>query len=399
MKRSALCVSMALLLLLAILPGRALAETGIKIEDVYFSKSLYPPVHPSEGPLVIYAGEWALNGEVHNYDIIDSYSPSRRAVGIKVRIFLDNILLGEPYGPYFNWGFDWYNNSLGTGDSDSVRLKHIYPSGEYEVLIQVWHGTESQPQDEYSFWITVVEPKVSGLQASSKVVRALEDNSLVVSFINEGNENMRQAVLSVADPSGLELEPEEVELGDVDAGESVSTEFTVSSPADVTLGTVQVRFSLSFIDYAGVSHEKDINAEVEVYRLEPTLTLSVPGEIENGATVEIVAFLRDPDGELITGKNVTLTVGGVELGTFETGSDGAARASYTVTETGTFDVGASFSGSASYDAASDSKTLMVVPTASSPYWILPVILVALLFVVSVAYLKRRKSRSGQKTPE
>lgn len=32
MKRSALCVSMALLLLLAILPGRALAETGLKVK-------------------------------------------------------------------------------------------------------------------------------------------------------------------------------------------------------------------------------------------------------------------------------------------------------------------------------------------------------------------------------
>jgi hypothetical protein len=266
----------------------------------------------------------------------------------------------------------------------------------HEVRIEVWHGTETTPQDTYSFNVTVVEPEVSGLQASSRVVRALGDNSLAVSFTNGGNENMRQAVLSVADPKGLTITPSQVELGDVRVGQSTSANFDVSSPAGVTLGTVLVRFSLSFIDYAGVSHTEDVSGTVEVYRLSPTLTVSAPSEVENGSTVEIAATLKDLRGNPIANENVTLTAGGVSIGTFRTDSGGVARASYRATETGTLNVGASFSGSASYDATSTSGEFTVTPAAAFPYWV--ILLIALpMALAAVLVIWRRRRREGKPT--
>jgi hypothetical protein len=263
----------------------------------------------------------------------------------------------------------------------------------HEVRIEVWHGTETTPQDTYSFNVTVVEPEVSGLQASSRVVRALGDNSLAVSFTNGGNENMRQAVLSVAASGGLTITPSQVELGDVNPSEQISAGFTVSSPASVTLGTAQVRFSLSFIDYVGVSHTEDVSGTVEVYRLSPTLTLSAPSSVENGATVEIAATLKDPGGNPITNENIALTAGGVSIGTFRTDSGGVARASYRATETSTINVGASFAGSTSYDATSTSGEFTVTPATAFPYWV--VLLIALLVALGglAMYLKRRRPKA------
>jgi hypothetical protein len=276
--------------------------------------------------------------------------------------------------------------------------------------MQVWYLDETTPRDTYSFNVTVVEPEVSGLQASSRVVRALGDNSLVVSFTNGGNENMRQAVLSVADPGGLTIAPSEVELGDVNVGENASASFTVSSPASVVLGTVQVQFSLSFIDYAGASHTETVSGEVEVYRLSPTLTLSAPSEVENGGTVEIAATLKDPGGNPIANENIALTVGGVSIGTFRTDSGGVARVISTVTGGGTVNVEASFAGSASYEASSSSAQLAVTPSTMAPSSsiLLLVALVALPVALGglAVYLRRRgprrragKTGMGRKVPK
>lgn len=179
----------------------------------------------------------------------------------------------------------------------------------------------------------------------------------------------------------------------MNVGESASAEFAVFSPASVPLGTAQPEFTLSFIDYAGVSHEETVSADVEVYRLQPTLTLSASETVEDGETVEITAHLKDPDGEPIVGENVALIVGGEELGTFTTDSDGAVSATYTATGTGTLNAEASFAGSASYEPSSNSAKIKVTPASGFPLWmILTAVLVVLLILGSAVYLKRGKSR-------
>ena len=398
MKRSVLCVSAAVLLCLAFFPRPAGAQTGLKIEDARMERTNYPPVLASEGPVKIYAGDWSLTAFIHNYNIDDGYGA---ASSLTTRIFLDNVLIEEPgfYGVYVGGVYQGYGNWNGistgfTGGTGTTLT--LSGKGYHQILIQVWHGTETQPQDTYSFNVLVMKPEVSGLQASSKVVRALGDNSFVVSFTNGGNENMRQAVLSMANSGGLTITPNSVELGDVTPSEQVSASFEVSSSASVTLGTALVRFSLSFIDYAGVSHTEDVSGTVEVYRLSPTLTVSAPNSVENGDMVEIAATLKDPGGNPIANENITLTAGGVTLGTFKTDSSGVARASYKATETGTVNVGASFSGSASYDASSTSGEFTVTPAAAFPYWV--VLLIALPIALAAVLMIWRRKRGEVRPP-
>jgi hypothetical protein len=195
----------------------------------------------------------------------------------------------------------------------------------------------------------------------------------------------------------------------VEVGESTSANFTVSSPADVYLGTTQVRFSLSFIDYAGVPHTEDVYGHIDVYRLAPTLILTVPSTVENGSTVEITATLKDPSDNPIPNENIILTVGGTTVGTFETNTGGIARASYEVGETGSFSVGASFPGSTSYEPSSASAEFTSVPQAeftsvpqtslpstsvpsseSLPYWLLFAVLLIVVLVGLAAYLAGRR---------
>jgi hypothetical protein len=384
MRRSALCVLVAVLLCLAVVPELAAAQIDVRVveESVVMTRTNYPPIKPSEGPVRIYVGDWQLAISAHNYGIDYEFD-------VSCKIIVDNVLTGTLA---FTMPGVYWGGEIWPGDTSAPvdQAISISKSGNHEVRIEVWHGTETQPCDTYSFNVTAVEPEVSGLQASSRVVRALGDNSLAVSFTNGGNENMRQAVLSVADPKGLTITPSQVELGDVRVGQSTSANFNASSPAGVTLGTILVRFSLSFIDYAGISHTEDVSGAVEVYRLSPTLTVSAPSSVENGSTVEIAATLKDPGGNPIANENIALTVGGVSIGTFKTDSGGVARASYRATETGTLNVGASFAGSTSYDATSTSGELTVTPATAFPYWV--VLLIALLVALGglAVYMKRRR---------
>ena len=395
MRRSVLCVSVAVVLCFVHLPEPTAAQTGLKVEDVILTRTNYPSVQPLGGHVEIYAGDWTLDFKIHNYS-------SDSVTGVKVRTFVDNVFFhGEGYyspfhSVYYYFGHPYYYDY---DYIDGEGALDVYPStylsmpdrGEHEVTIQVWCGTETQPQDIYSLRVVVMKPEVSSLQANSRVVRALGDNSLAVSFTNSGNENMRQAVLSVADPKGLTITPSQVELGDVRVGQSTSANFNVSSPAGVTLGTVLVRFSLSFIDYAGISHTEDVSGAVEVYRLSPTLTLSLPNSVESGSSAQISAVLRDPSGAPIPNENIILSVGGSST-VFKTDSNGVVQTNYKFTETGTRNMGASFAGSASYDAASASGEFTVTPATAFPYWV--VLLIALLAMLGglAAYLRRRGPR-------
>jgi len=357
MKRSALCVSVALLLCLVSVAGQARAQTQtFYVEDVVMTREYYPTVRASEGPIKVYAGAWQLEIVFRN--------PTGAKETLTCRIFLDNVLQRETSVNSFQsdyWG-PIYMDPFYVYDEISFSAP-----GEHEVLIQLWREGETQPVTTYSFKVLAVAPKISNLQASSKVVRALGENTLIVSFTNGGNDDMRQAVLSVADPRGLTIVPNEVELGNVEVGESASANFTVSSPADVYLGTTQVRFSLSFIDYAGVPHTEDLYGEVEVYRLSSTLTVTAPGSVGEGTTAEIVVTLTGPDGRPIANEEITLRVGGAIIGSAKTDSNGVARASYTATEAGTLNIEASFPGSASYEASSASVVLEVTsPTDTTP---------------------------------
>jgi hypothetical protein len=357
------------------------------------TRANYPTVRSSEGPVRVYAGAWQLEIVFRN--------PTGAKETLTCRIFLDNVLHREI--PVDTYGYTWLGESSYSLDLFYVGDEISFSAPrEHEVLVQLWREGETQPVTTYSFKVLAVAPKILNLQASSKVVRALGENVLIVSFTNGGNDDVRQAVLSVADSRGLMIAPDEIELGNVEAGESASANFTVSSPADVYLGTTQVRFSLSFIDYAGVPHTEDVYGEVEVYRLASVLTLNVPSTVENGSTVEITATLKDPGGNPITNENITLIVGGTTIGTFKTNTSGVARASYAVRETGSFSVGASFAGSASYDPSSASAEFTSVsqtllpststpPSEPLPYWFLLAAVILVLLVGSVAYLAGRRT--------
>jgi len=389
-----LCVLVVLLLCFAFVPKPVLAQTGIKVvrENMALVRADYPPVRPLGGSTRIYPGEWQLEFTVSNYDVEDPGSEGYAtgfAADVSARVFLDDVLQGNTMEVSNEW---WHVLFIGSPSYNIVCPLSMTQLGNHEILIQIWHGTEAQPQDMYSFNVTVAGPEISGWQANSRVVRAQGENLLAAAFTNGGNADMRKAVLSVADSGGLTIAPSEVELGDVKPGENASAIFTVSSPASVRIGTTQVQFSLSFIDYAGVSHTETVPGDVEVYRLSPTLSLSAPSSVENGSTAEIVATLTGPGGNPITNENITLRVGGVTIGSPKTDSDGIARLSYMATETGTFGIEASFIGSASYEASSASAVLAVTPATDTTWIIALLIGLAILVILVIALAVWRKRR-------
>jgi hypothetical protein len=347
------------------------------------TRANYPTVRATEGP-VVRTGAWDLEFVFRN--------PTAAIEAPMCRIFLDNVLQRETFVDTSQWvggNWGWWEPMDPFYDYEEISFS---APGEYEICVQLWREGETQPLLAYRFRVLAVAPLISGLQASSKVVRALGENTLTASFTNGGNDNMRQAVLRVEDTGGLIIQPNEVELRDVKVGESTSANFTVSSPADVYLGTTQVRFSLSFIDYAGVPYTEDAYGGVEVYRLPSILTLDVPDTVETSGTVGITAALKDPSGNPIANENITLRVGGATIGSPKTDSNGIARVNYRATETGTFGIEASFLGSVSYEASSALAVLAVTP-ATDTTWIIALliglaILVILVIALAVWWKKR-----------
>lgn len=366
---------------------------GIVKDSVIFRRDPYPPVKPSEGPVRIYAGEWQMDVKVHNYADFNMHA--------LVKIFVDGKFSWQDHATS---GFEWGDPlALGKGATSTQFYNGSLPTfqferGSHRIRIEVWHSNsdETQPQDTYEFEIKVVKAVISS-SAKSKVVRGIGENTLTVSITNDGDDDMRQARLSIGDSKGLIITPSSTELGDVRCGESKQASFKVSAPASVLLGTVLPSFSLSFIDYAGISHTESIQAEVEVYRLPSSLTLQLPERITVGSTVEIKAILRAPNGTPLAGENISITVDGRTLGTFRTSADGVATAKYRPEQVGSVQVEASFGGSASYEASSDSQ-LLAVSEQGFPYWI-PLLLLILVAVAIGAWWKHKHTTKRKESKE
>jgi hypothetical protein len=335
--------------------GLLAAQEEYRVEDVVFSRTLYPPAKASELPVGIEAGEtggegWNMKIVVRNFR--ENYEENWET--LTCRGFVDDAL-------------EFEIPQSAASDPFYVDAFVAFPDfGDRKVLVQLWREDETQPVASYQFDVRVLSACVSDFRASSVFVRGAE-NGMAVSFANTGNESMRRVALAVASvPEWLSISPEKVELGDVSAGAHTSADLVVTAPSDAPVGACPVQFVIDYLDYAGVRHEERCAGSVTVVRAPSSLSLSVPGSAEVDERVEISAILSGPGG-YIANEDVEFFVGGVSIGSSRTGADGKATVGYSAEKEGSLTVDARFLGSDSYEGSSASAQLTVsLPETTLP---------------------------------
>ncbi|MEM3465681.1 MAG: Ig-like domain repeat protein [Candidatus Jordarchaeales archaeon] len=237
--------------------------------------------------------------------------------------------------------------------------------GTYSHTAELWwdNGGTQVLQDTKTFSILVVELKISDWQyGQTAVQRGLTTPArLSVSFRNCGNDYMYNVKLEVIDTAGLNFQSQLDYLGSIAAGASKSSEFYVTAPATMPVGSYTVRFKISYDDFRGVTHIEEKTATVDVVNIATKLTLSHTPSITYGDTVQLTAYLYDANNNPIPSQTIRFLVNGTHMGTAVTDSSG--KATYTITSTlnaGTYLIQADFQSTKDYDGSTTQPSTLLV---------------------------------------
>jgi len=248
-------------------------------------------------------------------------------------------------------------------------------TAQHQVTITGWEGPKtyglraelySSPsqalQDATTFAVVVVKLFVSNWSPFSPniPVGKVSPTTLAITFTNGGNDYMRNTIVSVANPSGMDVNPASQALGDIAKGQSATTNFLVRAPETLSPGQYTLSFKIEYDDFKGGHHIETKPAPVNIIKQETRIYLSVnPSTIKVGEVVKITASLISADGDPLRGEQINFFLDSNLLGSSVTDESGNAFFELRVEEAGQFQVKAAYSGSSRYDACSNVTGLTV----------------------------------------
>lgn len=295
---------------------------------------------------------------------------------------------------------------LGTSDGDD-RQYTVYGPATFHFKVEVWWESAGTHylEDVNEFDLKVVKLSVYNWSPSSLDVEKGKTTASTwsITFDNGGNDMMYSTSISVTDSAGLQISPMSQDLGDITAGGTKSTTFSVVSPTTLLIDTYTVTFRIDYDDFRGISHSETKTALVAVTKLSTTLTINVPSEGTKGEQATFTAILKDGNGDPIADETVRFYIyeeeTWVEIDSATTGSNGVATITYTPTATGIFQIKASYGGSQNYIESDSTESTIdvsappIIPSEPMDYTlfiIAVIIVVGIIAIVSVLALRRRK---------
>ncbi len=231
--------------------------------------------------------------------------------------------------------------------------------GDY--VLEVGAADNSGIKDNRTLHISIVELRLALLSYAPKAVKLGSNATLSIELANNGTTTMFNLTLSVLEPDGLLLEPEELLLGDLGPGDAVLANFTLKAPVELGAGLRHPVLRATYADFRGVEHTTDLELTLELARLGCELSISVsPGEARCLDTVSIAVELSDELGQPIAGATISLWLGEEFLANLTTGDDGKASLDLRLElKPGTYTLKAAFLGSKSYEGCEATATLVV----------------------------------------
>jgi len=232
----------------------------------------------------------------------------------------------------------------------------------YGLRAELYSSPSQTLQDMTTFTVVVVKLFVSNWSPLSPniPVGKVSPTPLTVTFTNGGNDYMRNTIVSITNPSGMEVNPSSQALGDIPKGESRTTNFLVRAPETLSPGQYTLTFKIEYDDFKGGHHVETKPAPVNAVKQETKIYLSVnPSTIKVGEAVKITASLLSGDGDPLRDERINFFLDSNPLGSSVTDESGNAFLESKVEEAGQFQVKATFSGSSRYEACSNMTSLTV----------------------------------------
>ncbi len=232
----------------------------------------------------------------------------------------------------------------------------------YGLRAELYSSPSQTLQDMTTFSVVVVKLFVSSWSPFSPniPVGKVSPTTLTITFTNGGNDYMRNTIVSVANPSGMEVNPASQALGDIAKGQSATTNFLVKAPETLSPGQYTLSFKIEYDDFKGGHHTETKPAPVNVIKQETRIYLSVnPSTIKVGEAVKITASLISGEGDPLRGERIDFFLDSTPLGSSVTDESGNAFFEYRLEEAGQFQIKAAYSGSSRYDPCSNVTGLTV----------------------------------------
>ena len=239
----------------------------------------------------------------------------------------------------------------------------------YTLTIELHSSPSDTLHDSKQLLLTVVKLTAGEVVSSpSKIVWGLNDAlPLKVNFTNTGNDDMRDAVVTVMS-SDLRISPlSSGNLGNIASGETKSPSFTLSSlnKKDTKPGLYRINLRLSFNDFRGTAHHQDQVLDFNIERMKTRVLLSYsPSNPKYGDIIKFRVELSDETGKKLAGEFVTFDVGSTTTRN-ETAQSGIAAYTYPAGfDAGNQSLRVSYSGSEYYTDASENFNVRIEPLAT-----------------------------------
>ena len=232
----------------------------------------------------------------------------------------------------------------------------------YGLRAELYSSPSQTLQDITTFAVVVVKLFVSNWSplSISIPVGGASPTSLTIAFTNGGNDYMRNTIVSITNPMGMEVNPPSQAIGDIPKGESRTTSFLIRAPETLSPGQYALTFKVEYDDFKGGHHVETKPAPVNVVKQNTRIYLSVnPNSIKVGEAVKITASLSSGDGDPLRNEQINFFLDSNLLGSSVTDESGNAFFELKVDESGQFQVKATYSGSSRYEACSNVTSLTV----------------------------------------
>jgi len=273
-----------------------------------------------------------------------------------LRIIRDGaIIYGEPLAQA------WPCATGGTAQRQ-VTIPNWEGPKTYGLRAELYSSPSQTLQDITTYTVVVVKLFVSNWYPLSPniPVGGASPTSLTISFTNGGNDYMRNTIVSIANPMGMEVNPPSQALGDIPKGESRTTSFLLKAPETLSPSQYTLTFKVEYDDFKGGHHVETKPAPVNVVKQKTRIYLSVnPNAVKVGEAVKITASLSSSDGDPLRNEQINFSLDSNLLGSSLTDESGNAFYELKVEEAGQFQVKATYTGSSRYEACSNVTSLTV----------------------------------------
>ncbi len=247
----------------------------------------------------------------------------------------------------------------------------------YKILGKLFWLNQSiaTVEDETSFEIKAVKLEVKSFKQSISEVTLGQSEGIPfqIQFSNGGNDIMYDVTLSVAGSAGIQISPTQVIIGDIPFGESKTVDLKLLVGPNLSRGTLEIAYKVSYKDFRGVVHTKDFEAEVTILKASTNIQLNLgKDEIVYNMDLTVEASLSTLDGKPISNQPIEFYINDESVGIHITDDGGVASRNLNMTiDVGVHEVKALFHGSSIYAKSSTVKTLKVLPSATDLHLSVP----------------------------